>query len=194
MRKIIFISLLLCNQIHAQHDIKKEKVNDCGLLIGLGIGAGTLTLNYKDTTTIKLSTTLPNIKVGDRFNKKIALCILLPGANYKYHGKDRGFEGFVPSVQYWIKPKWWVLMGSGLTFDAPAFYTVDDPKKAAFYAGFPSVIAATGFEILHKNRFTIDVQYRIFYGQSKISNNTFRTGISNMIIIGLNWENKKNKG
>ena len=188
MQKFTFLLLLFCNTAMAQVDSSKHITKDKGLFIGLGIGAGSLALKYNDTLTNKFSTTLPNIKIGYRFNKKLAVCILLPGANYKYHNKDRGFEGFITVVQYWLKPYWWALIGSGLTFDAPAFYTVNDPKKAAFYVGFPAFTAATGYEIWHRNKFVLDLQYRFFMGKSVITTNQFREGFSNMFVIGFNWK------
>mgnify|MGYP002363703215 FL=1 len=188
MQKFTILLLLFCNTAMAQVDSSKHITKDKGLFIGLGIGAGALALKYNDTLTNKFSTTLPNIKIGYRFNKKLAVCILLPGANYKYHNKDRGFEGFITVVQYWLKPYWWALIGSGLTFDAPAFYTVNDPKKAAFYVGFPAFTAATGYEIWHRNKFVLDLQYRFFMGKSVITTNQFREGFSNMFVIGFNWK------
>jgi len=188
MQKFTILLLLFCNTAMAQVDSSKHITKDKGLFIGLGIGAGSLALKYNDTLTNKFSTTLPNIKIGYRFNKKLAVCILLPGANYKYHNKDRGFEGFITVVQYWLKPYWWALIGSGLTFDAPAFYTVNDPKKAAFYVGFPAFTAATGYEIWHRNKFVLDLQYRFFMGKSVITTNQFREGFSNMFVIGFNWK------
>ena len=188
MQKFTLLILLFCNPVIAQVQTNKPLTNDKGLLIGLGIGAGSLALKYNDTVTNKFSTTLPNLKIGYRFNKKLAVCILLPGANYKYHNKDRGFEGFIPIVQYWMKPNWWALIGCGLTFDAPAFYTVEDPKKAIFYTGFPAFTVATGYEIWHRNKFVLDLQYRFFAGKSVIATNQFRKGISNMFVIGFNWK------
>jgi hypothetical protein len=70
----------------------------------------------------------------------LALLALLPGANYNYNGKDRGFEALIISGQYWLKDNWWVLAGTGLTFDAPAFYTVKDPKQLSFIQVFQHLL------------------------------------------------------
>lgn len=182
----IFLLLIVLNTTNAQSQ-NKELFEKKGFGIGLGVGAGVLSLSTNDTVNAKFSTTLPNIKLGYMVNNRLALWLLLPGANYKYQGKARGFESFTIAAQYWVKNNWWVLGGAGLTFDAPAFYTVKDPKTAGFYTGLPSFSLATGYEIWHKGRFALDVQYRIFLGKSNIANGGHREGVSNMFILGFNW-------
>lgn len=188
MRTILMLSFsIILNYTFAQTTLDKKPIERKGFVIGVGIGAGALSLNTNGTTKVTFSTTFPNIKVGYMLNKRLALLALLPGANYKYDGKDRGFEGVIIAGQYWMKDHWWVLGGTGFTFDAPAFYTVKDPKTAGFYTGLPAFTFATGYEVWHKGRFVIDIQYRIFLGKSNLPNNGHREGISNMFIIGLNW-------
>lgn len=188
MKKIFFVNLLLlANSIFAQENIKNTSLERKGFLIGFGLGAGILTLNYNNTIQSSFSTTLPNIKVGWMLNKRMALMLTLPGATYKYQGKDRGFEGIIIAGQYWIKDKWWFMGGTGLTFDAPAFYTVSDTHNAKFYTGIPAFTFASGYEIWRKSRFALDIQYRVFWGQSILPNNHQRQGISNMFIVGFNW-------
>lgn len=188
MRKILILTLtIMVNYTFAQTNLDKKQVERKGFVIGIGLGAGALTLNTNDTIQTSFSTTLPNIKVGYMLNKRLALLALLPGANYKYKGKNRGFEALIIAGQYWLKDNWWVLGGTGLTFDAPAFYTVKDPKTAGFYTGVPAFTFATGYEVWHKGRFALDLQYRIFLGQSNLPNNGQREGVSNMFIVGFNW-------
>lgn len=184
---LIFICLLLFNVLYGQSSDEQNSIQRKGFVFGVGFGAGSLTLNTNDTTTNAFSTTLPNIKVGYMINKRLAILALLPGANYKYKGKDRGFEAITIAAQFWAKERWWLMGGAGLSFDAPAFYTVRDPKTAKFYTGFPALTAGTGYEIYRKGKFAIDLQYRFFYGQSSLTNNGFRKGISNMFIVGFNW-------
>ncbi len=77
--------------------------------------------------------------------------------------------------------------GIGLTFDAPAFYTINDPTEAGFYTGFPALSVATGYEVWRKNHFALDLQYRFFSGKSELSNDGERSGISNILLVGSNW-------
>lgn len=184
-----FIILLVClfnsswAQIHSENKLFERK----GFMFGVGLGMGSLTLKTNDTIDVSFSTTLPNIKIGYMINPRLAVLALLPGSNYKYKGKDRGFEGFIIATQYWVKDKWWVLGGTGLTFDAPAFYTVKDPAKASFYTGAPAISLATGYEVWRKGKFALDVQYRIFLGNSNLPSGGHREGVSNMFIVGFNW-------
>jgi len=188
MRTLLILALvILANFTFAQNTIEEKSFERKGFIFGLGMGVGSLSLNTNDTLSNSITATLPNIKIGYMLNNRFALLALLPGANYKYKEKDRGFEGFLLSGQYWVKNNWWVLGGAGLTFDAPAFYTVDDPKTAEFYAGVSALTFSTGYEVWHKGKFALDLQYRLFYGKSSIANNGFREGVSNMLIVGFNW-------
>ncbi|MEZ4847517.1 MAG: hypothetical protein R3B93_02555 [Bacteroidia bacterium] len=188
MRKILFLTLtILVNFSFAQTNLEKNPVERKGFVIGLGIGGGTLTLNTNDTTQTSFAPTLPNIKVGYMLNERLALLALLPGANYKYNGKARGFEAVMVAGQYWLKDNWWVLGGAGFTFDAPAFFTVDNPETAEFHLGLPAFAVATGYEVWQKGKFALDIQYRMFLGKSNLPNDGYRKGISNMIIVGFNW-------
>ena len=186
MRSLILL-LLVCpiNSVFAQNEA--NKIEHKGFLIGVGLGAGTLSLTTNDTTTLSFSTSLPNIKVGWFINQRVAVLALLPGANYKFKQKDRGFEGLLIGGQYWLNDKCWVLGGAGLSFDAAAFYTVDDPKTAEFNTGFPAVAFALSYQVWSKGRFSIDVQYRTFYGNVDLANNGNRHGISNKLLLGFNW-------
>ncbi len=179
---IIFCSINLKSQ-ESFHSIDYHH----GFIFGVSVGAGSLFLkqpdNQKDFT---FSISLPNIKFGYFLNKQFALQLLLPGAVYKYNKKDRGFEGAIFCAQYWMQPNWWLLIGGGFTFDAPAFYTVKDPRSSSFYTGFPALTLATGWEVYHYTNKNIDLQFRTFYGQSN-TNNGLRTGWANMLLLGFNW-------
>ena len=158
-----------------------------GFLFGVALGGGALHLMESGHSSTSFSASIPNLKLGYMLNPKCALQLILPGATYTSEGKDRGFEGIVPAVQYWVKDKWWVMGGIGLTLDAPAFYTVKDPATAEFNFGFPAFSAATGYELFQKRRLIIDVQYRLFYGKVDLDNGDIKKGIANMILLGFNW-------
>lgn len=179
---VIGITSLSFGQVDKTGTVERK-----GWAIGVGVGAGTLTLSTNDTVQTNFSTTLPNIKVGYTINEHLALYMLLPGANYKYQNKDRGFEAIQFAGQYWFRDRWWVLGGAGISFDAPAFYTVKDPKTAEFNFGVPAFSVATGYEVWQKEKFALDVQYRIFVGKSSLPEGGVREGFSSMLIVGFNW-------
>lgn len=187
MKKLVVLILLISSQVVFGQTEKASSDSERGLIFGLGIGLGTLELNTNDTLKNTLSFSLPNIKIGYKLNKRLALMMLLPGASYKYQEKDRGFEGILLAGQYWVTDDWWLLAGAGLTFDAAAFYTVEDLSQAEFYFGAPAFSAATAYEIYEKGPFKLDLQYRFFYGESKIANDGFRRANAHMFIIGFNW-------
>jgi hypothetical protein len=183
----IFFSLLISQLAISQGEVQPKPFVRKGFTFGLGIGAGTIKISKGFKTQTTFSATLPNIKIGYMLNQRVELLAYLPGATYKYAKKDRGFEGAILGLQFWEKENWWVMAGTGLTFDAAAFYTVKDPKKAGFYTGFPAITFATGLEIYHSKRFALDIQYRFFFGKSNLPNKFERVGISNMLLLGFNW-------
>ncbi len=189
MRKVLIsiLVLVIANGLMAQSSKEQKPFERKGFTFGLSIGAGALTLSTHDTVKTTLAPTLPNLRIGYMLNSKFALQLLLPSSPYRYKDKARGFEGIVITGQYWVKDKWWLLGGAGTTLDAPAFWTIKDPKQADFHVGFPALTFATGYEVWRKKNLTLDVQYRIYAGQVKRGHEGTRQGMSNMLSVGLNW-------
>ena len=101
MRKLnLILLIIISNYSFGQTNLDKQTIERKGFVIGLGLGAGVLSLNSNDTLNVSFSKTLPNIKVGYMVNKRLALLALLPWANYKYDSKYRGFECFIISGKY----------------------------------------------------------------------------------------------
>lgn len=189
MRKVIlFISLLsFVSFSYAQLTTGTNSVNRKGLTVGFSVGGGLLTMSENDQLHSRATTTLPNLRIGYMLNEKLAIQLLLPSSVYKAEDKQRGFEGVLLSGQYWIKDGVWLLGGLGMTLDAPAFWTVEDPATAEFNVGFPAIALAAGYELWSRKNFVIDAQYRIFAGQAQLSDGGSRKGVSNMLSIGFNW-------
>lgn len=158
-----------------------------GFTFGMGVGAGSLSLNTNDTCTTAFTFSVPNLKIGYILNPRLAIQLMLPGATYRYQGKDRGFEAMILGCQYWPVDRCWIQGGVGLTFDAPAFYTVSDADQAKFYSGFPAFTLATGYEIWRRGTCAFDIQYRFFYGKSELDAGVQRSGMSHVILFGVNW-------
>lgn len=158
-----------------------------GFNFGIGIGYGLISGTMNDSSFTQGSASLPNIKIGYMIKENLSLQLVLPGATYAQNDSPRGFEGVLLSAQWWPKNKWWIQGAAGMTFDAPAFWTVENPSEAQFFTGFPALSFGTGFEIIQRRKFTLDAQYRIFYGQTNRHDTRELRGMSNMIIIGFNW-------
>lgn len=190
MHKFKCFLILCCLTVHltAQIDTEKTPHRKSDFSFGFAFGTGLLNLKSTDEeNTTRLSASLPNIKLGYLIHPRFSLMLQLPGATYKSENKIRGFEGIQLAGQYWATKNLWINAGIGLTLDAPAFFTVDDIESADFYSGLPSLTFGTGYEIYKRGRFTVDLQYRIFYGRSKTGDSSNRQGLSNMFLIGINW-------
>lgn len=160
-----------------------------GFFFGASAGASLLSLNsdmHESGTHLGLS--FPNFKIGKMINQNSALLLLLPGTVYSYDVTDRkrhrGFEAILPSYQYWINGKTWILGGAGIALDAPAFYDIEDASERSFHFGFGSAIAL-GYELSHFGNKTIDLQTRLHYGSVSIDSDQ-QSGIALSLLLGIN--------
>ena len=194
MRKLVFFMPFLMafmvglfgSALKAQSTFQRK-----GFIFGAAAGGSYLSLTATGTEEQRLGTaSFPNFKLGWMVTPRAAVALLLPGSIYVTNDdsreRDRGFEGIIPSFQYWAKDRWWVLGGAGLTLDAPAFYDIETPEERKFHFG-PSAVVATGYEIYRRKRFALDVQARVHAGQANIQNNGKRTGVALTIGVGVNW-------
>ncbi len=161
-----------------------------GFIFGTSMGASAVQLKFatKPTQT-EVSASFPNFKIGTMISNRTALLVYLPGSIHTYKNeereRDRGFEGIIPSVQYWFKDRWWVMGGLGLGMDAPAFYDIKNEDERKFYFGYAS-IAGAGYEIWRKGKCAIDIQSRVHYGAiTRPEGNS--TGVAFSLLIGVNW-------
>ncbi len=180
-----FFSLFLAISIHAQ-DARPRK----GFIFGVAFGGGGLALRSDQIgVSEQAGATFPNIKVGAMVSPKAAVVLLLPGSLYRNtwdgRARARGFEGFVPSFQYWPTNRWWLLGGAGVGMDAPAFYDIKDESERKFYFGAAGVVG-TGFELWQRGRFALDVQCRAHLGRIWAPENRL-DGAAFNVMLGLNW-------
>lgn len=184
------MSVLMIAATTVLHAQEQTQINRNGWVFGTAAGVSVVHLSTTGLATeTQTGLSFPNFKAGKMINNRMALLIYLPGSIYRYKGegreRDRGFEGIIPSVQYWLKPRWWVMAGAGLTLDAPAFYDIKGEDERKFYFG-PSVLAVTGYEIWRKDRFALDLQVRAHYGYASIPEGK-RTGLAVTTLLGFNW-------
>lgn len=119
-------------------------------------------------------------------NERMAILATFPGMTYEYEGKDRSFDAFIPTIQYWVKDHWWINGGIGLAMDFPAFYEVDDVKEEDWNLGC-AVTASTGYEIFQKENFAIDLQTRLQLGRAFLDNDKHRDGVVFTVGVGFTW-------
>lgn len=188
MKHLLIIVLMLAATFSfAQNNntIKRE-----GFVFGFGVGGGVLSIaNSYDENPFDEAQggiSLPNLKIGWMLNERLAVLATFPGLIYEFEGKDRSFEGFIPTIQYWVKDRWWINGGVGLSMDMPAFYEVENIKDEDWNFGC-AVSASTGYEIVRRNNFALDLQTRIHLGRAFLGDDEYRDGAAFTIGVGFNW-------
>jgi len=161
-----------------------------GLIFGAAFGVSAIRLNRSPVAKeTQASISFPNLKIGAMVSKRTAILLYLPGTIYTQKSpgreRDRGFEAIVPSIQYWVKDKWWLSGGVGLGLDAPAFYDIKNESERKFYFGTSAVIGS-GYELCRKGRFALDIQNRIQYGKVNLPSAN-QTGLAYSVLVGFNF-------
>ncbi|WP_296386419.1 hypothetical protein [Winogradskyella sp.] len=127
----------------------------------------------------------PELKFGYMLNNRLAITAVMPGMIYEFQNNDRHFGGFIPSVQYWIKDKWWIHGGVGLAIDGPALYDIKNINDDWNFGC--AVMASTGYEVYRKNKFSMNVQSKLVLGRAYLEGDTYRDAISFSLGLGFNW-------
>lgn len=181
----LFSTLALSAQSKAPAPFQRK-----GFLIGGALGGSSIQLsaNNADNET-QTGLSFPNFKIGTMIAPRMALLLYLPGTVYRYsqegRKRDRGFEGIIPSVQYWAGNRCWLLGGLGLGMDAPAFYDIKVPAERKFYFG-TAALAGAGYELWRKRNMTLDLQGRVHYGRIQWPGNRY-TGVAFSLLLGFNF-------
>jgi hypothetical protein len=128
----------------------------------------------------------PDLKFGYMLNEDLAITISMPGNIYEFQDNDRHFGGFIPSVQYWVKDKWWIHGGIGLAIDAPALYDIKDEVNDDWNFGC-AVMASTGYEIYKKKNFALNVQSKLVLGRVFLDGDVDRDAVIFNIGLGFSW-------
>lgn len=161
-----------------------------GFIFGAAAGVGRLSLSSDLTGEATITgLSFPNFKIGTMVSTHAAVVLMLPGTVYPFNwdgrSRDRGFEGIIPSFQFWPLDRWWILGGVGLGLESPAFYDIKDASERKFYFG-PGVLAGTGYEIWRKASVAFDLQGRVHYGNISAPEGK-REGFSINLMVGVNW-------
>jgi len=130
--------------------------------------------------------TFPELKFGYMLNDRLAVTLSAPGMIYTFNDNDRHFGGLIPSVQYWVKDRWWIHGGAGLGIDAPALYDIKDNVNDHWNTGFAAMVS-TGYEVYRKNKFVMNVQSKILVSGVKLNSSIDREVVQFSLGIGFSW-------
>lgn len=187
-KSILFILWLVATQAVAQ--MATSPVERQGFIIGVGMRGGVVSITDSNAEIpfeeAQGGFSLPNLKIGFMLNERTALLATFPGMIYELKGKDRSFESFIPKIQYWMNDKLWVNGGIGLGMDFPAFYEVKKVNDEQWNWGC-AVSAGLGYEIVQKQKFTIDLQSDLMLGRTFLPNDLHRDGVVFSVGVGFNW-------
>ena len=152
-----------------------------GGLISLEDSEGIQTFDTSQGTFV-----LPDLKLGYMLNEKLAITAAMPGNIYEFQDNDRHFGGFIPSLQYWVKDRWWIHGGIGLAIDSPALYDIKDNVNDDWNFGC-AVMASTGYEIYKKKNFALNVQSKLVLGRASLEGDAHRDAVIFNIGLGFSW-------
>lgn len=128
----------------------------------------------------------PELKLGYMLNDNLAIALALPGMIYNFQDNDRHFGSFIPSLQYWVKDRWWIHGGVGLAIDSPALYDIKDNINDDWNYG-TAVMASTGYEVYKKKNFALNIQSKLVLGRAFLKGDAHRDAVSFNIGLGFNW-------
>lgn len=188
MKNLIIVALLLFTfSSYAQNST--SSIERKGFVIGIGVGVGAATISDGDKGSFESTQgglSLPDLKLGWMINDRLAIIGTGPGMTYDYEGKDRNFGAIIPTVQYWVKDQWWINGGFGLAMDSPALYDIDDIKNEEWNFGF-AVSASTGYELVQKKNYALDLHAQVHLGRIPMDNDLHRVGAAVSVGVGFTW-------
>ena len=152
-----------------------------GGIISIEDSAGIQTFDEAQGTFV-----FPDLKFGYMLNDKLAITVSMPGNIYEFQDNDRNFGGFIPSLQYWVKERWWIHGGIGLAIDSPALYDIKDNVNGDWNFGC-AVMASTGYEIYKKKNFALNLQSKLVLGRAFLDGDVHRDAVIFNIGLGLSW-------
>ena len=189
MKNLLIFAFTFCTLLsYGQNET--NQIERKGFVIGFGIGGGVISISDSDQEVpfdeAQVGGTFPNLKLGWMVNDRLAILGMYSGMGYEYEDKDRRFDAFMPSVQYWVKDRWWIHGGAGLAIDAPALYDIKDNVNDDWNTGIAAMVS-TGYEVYRKNKFALNVQSKLLVGGVKLNNNIDREAVQFSLGIGFSW-------
>ena len=168
----------------------QNSFNRDGFMFEFGLGGGIISIEdssgLQSFDDVQGGGTFPELKFGYMLNERFAVTASLPGMIYEFQDNDRHFGGIIPSVQFWVKDRWWIHGGAGLAIDSPALYDIEENVNDDWNTGI-AVMASTGYEVYRKNKFALNVQSKLLVGGVKLDNNINREVVQFSLGIGFSW-------
>jgi len=190
--KMTFMALILMSTLSfAQNNSTFDTTSKRdGFIFEFSLGGGVISIEDSEgLQTFDKSQgaiSFPELKFGYMLNDKLAVTLSMPGNIYEFQDNDRHFGGFIPSVQYWVKDRWWIHGGVGLAIDSPALYDIKDNVNDDWNFGC-AVMASTGYEIYKKNNFALNVQSKLMMGRAFLKGDAHRDAVTFNIGLGFSW-------
>lgn len=185
---VVWVSFLLAQSILAKDSIKMQRE---GFVFGIATGSGYINTSIpNDKNNSQWGNIAYNWKFGYMLNSITAILLQGNVSTYRYEGNSdstrerlRGFEGIIPSIQYFVSNRIWLSGGLGLGMDNPVFYDVKNENEGKYYAGGFKTTLGIGYEIWHKINKALDIQTRLSYGNAKVPEGK-RKSVAVDILIG----------
>ena len=182
--------VLLSSTTYAQNTNSEPIPQRDGFIFEFVVGGGIISIEDSEgiQTFDKSQGTFvfPDLKFGYMLNEKLAITVAMPGNIYEFQDNDRNFGGFIPSVQYWVKDRWWIHGGIGLAIDSPALYDIKDNVNDDWNFGC-AVMASTGYEIYKKKNFALNVQSKLVLGRTSLDGDAHRDAVIFNVGLGFSW-------
>ncbi|WP_298421811.1 hypothetical protein [uncultured Kordia sp.] len=180
--------LILCIVVSSMGNAQETETFRKGFMFEIGLGGGVISVeDSKGVQTFDKSQgaiSFPELKLGYFLNENLALTVSMPGMIYEFNNNDRHFGGILPSIQYWVKDRWWIHGGIGLAIDSPTLYDIKDQNDKWNYGC--AVMASTGYEVYKKKNFAVNIQSKIVLGRVFLNNNINRDFATFNIGLGFN--------
>ncbi len=180
--------LILCIVVSSMGNAQETETFRKGFMFEIGLGGGAISVeDSKGVQTFDKSQgaiSFPELKLGYFLNENLALTVSMPGMIYEFNNNDRHFGGILPSIQYWVKDRWWIHGGIGLAIDSPTLYDIKDQNDKWNYGC--AVMASTGYEVYKKKNFAVNIQSKIVLGRVFLNNNINRDFATFNIGLGFN--------
>lgn len=175
---------------YAQNTNPETTTQRDGFIIEFSVGGGLISI--EDSAGIQTfdqsqsAFTFPDLKLGYMLNENLAVTVSMPGMIYEFQDNDRHFGGFIPSLQYWVKNRWWIHGGIGLAIDSPALYDIKDNVNDDWNFGC-AVMASTGYEIYKKKNFALNIQSNLVLGRAFLDGDAHRDAVTFNVGLGFSW-------